>query len=137
MEKPVNSQDSNIFIHQNYAVNALALAIPVVLIKTSFSQYAKQNGVFSIIIRLLIAFLVYALLTVITFLNNVMAIFAGIYKSEKGQSLSLKDILFTLALVLIYGIVGWLLCSLTNRSFIKFSTVSSWASRKPLSISNL
>ncbi len=111
----------------------LALAIPIVLIKTSFSQYYKQIGVFSIIFRLLIAFLVYALLTVITFLNNVMAIYA----SEKRQSFSLKDILFTFALVLIYGIVGWLLSSLTNRSFIKVSTVSSWASRKPLSISNL
>jgi len=113
-----------------------ALTIPIVLIQTSFSQYSKQIGVFRTTFRLIIAIIVYTFLTVITFLNNAMMMFVGMYKNEKGQSLSLKDILFSFAVVLVYGIVGWLLCSLTNRSLIKTSTISNWMSKKPQSIFN-
>ena len=113
-----------------------ALTIPIVLIQTSCSQYYKQVGIFRIVFTLLIAILIYALFTAITFLNTAMLIFVGIYKNEKGQSLYLKDILFSFALVIVYGIVGWLLCSLTNRSFIKPSEISSWIAQKPQSIFN-
>ncbi|MDQ6787281.1 MAG: hypothetical protein M3033_10780 [Acidobacteriota bacterium] len=113
-----------------------ALIIPIVLIQTSFSQYSKQIGVFRTTVRLIIAIVVYAFLTVITLLNNAMMMFAGMYKNEKGQSLSLEDILFSSAVVIVYGIAGWLLCSLTNRSLIKASTISNWLSRKPQSIFN-
>jgi Na+/H+-translocating membrane pyrophosphatase len=97
----------------------LILAIPLALIVTSYSKYINGGKVSEIIGKLTIGFIVHICLTIISFPFMFFVIFSGAHTKPVGQALNLKERLFYLAIVITYGVVGWLLCSLINEKLIK------------------
>jgi hypothetical protein len=106
----------------------LAITIPIGLFKTSFLRSSEGQRITS---SLITAFIVYVPLTFVTFVYITMLVYEGIYNDEKGRSLPLEDILYSFGVVIIYGVIGWLLCSMTNGSLIKPSTIISSRTSEP------
>ena len=99
----------------------LLLAIPLALIVTSYVKYTDGSKVSDIIGKSVIGFVAHISLTIISFPFMFFVIYAGTHTKPIGQALDLKERLFYLAIVLIYGVVGWLLCSLISGKLIKLS----------------
>ncbi len=114
----------------------LAVAIPLFLVAKSYSKYFDGVKLPKIILKLLLAFLVYVPTTIITFSQMVFMLLIAIQANTEPnkRALSLEEMLFCSAMVLVYGVIGWLLCSLIDGSFVKPWVIFGWNSEKPLSI---
>jgi Na+/H+-translocating membrane pyrophosphatase len=97
----------------------LLIGIPLALIITGYYKHVGGAQVSEIIGKLAIGFIVHIILTVVSFPFMFFVIFAGAHTNPVGQALNLKETLFYWAIVLIYGVAGWLLCSLINERLIK------------------
>jgi ABC-type uncharacterized transport system permease subunit len=97
----------------------LLVAIPLALIVTSYSKYIDGGQGSEIIGKLVIGFFVHLCLTIFSFPLIFFAVFAGAHTEPVGKALNAKEQLFYWAILVIYGVAGWLLCSLINEKLIK------------------
>ncbi len=91
-----------------------ALAIPLILIVTSYFKYIQQVEIFKVIFKFFIALVAYIPITIFSSFFFGGLINAVIHKKVS----SLGEMLFCFALVFIYAVAGWLLWSFVNGSFI-------------------
>ena len=94
----------------------LALAIPLILLATSYFKYTQQVEISKVIFRLCFAFAVYLPITVFPLL-----FFGGLLNAVVHKKISSPgEIFFCFVSVFAYAVAGWLLWSFVNGSFVKF-----------------
>lgn len=93
----------------------LALVIPLILIVASYFKYIQQVKVSKIILRFFIAIVAYIPVTAFVFFHFIGLIDAVIHK----RILSSELIFFSIAMVFVYAVFGWLLSAFVNSGFIK------------------
>jgi hypothetical protein len=97
----------------------LLLIIPLALLVVSYISYVNGIKISEIIAKLFLSLLVYIPITFITFWFMFVMVFAGAHSNPVGESLTAGGKVFYSAMVLIYGLTGWLLCSLVSGKLIK------------------
>lgn len=108
----------------------LAFIIPLGVIILSYLKYIERVDKSTIIFRFFKALVAYAPVTIIS----------GMFVGGMGNALahhhipSIKETLFIFAIVLVYGVIGYLLWSYVNGRFIKPWLIFSRGKEKPSSI---
>ncbi len=97
----------------------LLLIIPIALLIVSYISYVNGIKIPEIIAKLFLSFLVYIPITFITIWFIFVMVFAGAHSNPVDESLTAGGKIFYSAMVLIYGSIGWLLCSFVRGKFIK------------------
>lgn len=97
----------------------LVLIIPLAFLVTAYKNYIDGIRVSDIILKLVVAFIGYISTTAVTLPFMFIIIFAGAHSEPLGNAIDLKGEIFSLTLVLVYAVIGWLLCSLINGGLIK------------------
>lgn len=96
----------------------LFLTMPVVFAATAYYRYMRDGKGAEAFGLWLAAISGYVVLTGLFIPFLFIIVFAGAHSNPVGQALTTEGLVLFLASILIYAAVGWLLCSMINKSLI-------------------
>lgn len=97
----------------------LLFIIPLALIVTSYCKYINGGQPFDIVLTLTLGFFIHIIISAFTIPFMFIMIYAGAHSDPVGNGLRLEGKFIYAIGLLIYGGVGWLLCSLIYGKLIK------------------
>ena len=95
-----------------------AIGIFLGLIATAYVAYVRGDKPLDIAAKLVLGLIVYGLFTVGMATVLGFVVFIGAHTEPVGNALDTKERIIVVLMVVLYSVVGWLMCSLINRGLI-------------------
>lgn len=109
----------------------LMLGFPLAFVVAAYNAYIWGMKVSELLARVMLAMIVYGLLTALLFYPVLLVIFAGAHTEPVGNALAPKEEAILFLIVVMYGGVGWLCASLVNGGLIRPNSPSLRSSKPP------
>lgn len=87
---------------------------------TAYHSYIHGSKISDIILKLVFAFIIYGMLTVVSGGFLFVIVFAGAHTEPPGNALNLQGFVIMFVVFALYLITGWLSCSFIKGDIIKF-----------------
>jgi uncharacterized membrane protein YjdF len=92
--------------------------ISIALVAVAYYRYTKETTLSKLFFRLILATVGFVIITIFIFYYVGLVMLGGAHSEPLGQTLNTFGRVLFFFLALVYGVCGWLLCSLVNGNFI-------------------